>query len=251
MCITFILALTATLNVFGQNREECPDYMYGCYIEKYYDESECIGVYGSRMSDNIVNETLKYPRCLEIKAISLHETDLFNLDHFRVCENVEVIEIENPEYYDSLLEVFPKLERVYINAVVGISLPDSIPWLDKVVSIHGSKSTIYGLTTFKNTPNIETIRVNYGDGFDPFPADINSLAKLKYVDLGPFITYDLDLSQIDLTNFPELQEFNVLSYNGDHIKGIPKGIDLSRGYKLSIKHPNLTAEEKRALTTKR
>jgi len=176
-------------------------------------------------------------KALKIKSLEFRYFDTIPKE-FKIFKNVEFLVIGYIDW-DLIngLEIFPKLKGLeLLGKTIDVSSNPS--WLKNIEILHASKTHLIGLESFKSMPNLKEIDFGYGK-FSPFPSDFNSLKCLISFKLGA-VQGIIDLNPFDLNQTPCLETLDLLSWGG--LKGLPKGIENIKN--LSIKHPNLTKEEK-------
>lgn len=153
--------------------------------------------------------------------------------------------------FDLPQDKFKKLVSVEVEhyEIIDFELFDDYNWwwLDKVEKLNFGKIIGLKIENLLKLRNLKYIRF-YGVEMKNFPLEINELKHLKIIRLINFVTYEkIDLSKIDLSNFPDFEEFKIIA--GSNFYGIPKGLEGSnKNYIIQIEHPNLTKKEKRILS---
>ena len=192
----------------------------------------------------IIDTLLKWDnkKALEINSLMLYDFDTIPLE-FNKFKNVETLIIGKIDWDTvTITDVFPKLKRLELKGKF-LNLAGNPSWLKRIEIIHAKKSKIIGLNSFKQTPNLVKLKMEFS-GFDKFPSDLNSLKCLKYFKTEAHQHGTIDLTKINLDNMPCLKFVQFHSWR-DNLLGIPQGIDSIESVK--IYHTNLTIEEKRKL----
>lgn len=182
------------------------------------------------------------PARLNVRSLGLTDFDTIpaELGIFENVESVYFMGINRTHIHG--LEIFPQL-RILKTEHADIHFNGNATWLRNLEVIYSNKTRFSGFTSFRQLPNLREVRLSFS-GFDSFPADLEKLKCLIYVQIGAHTFGDIDLSTLDLSNLKCLRyiEFNT---SRENIKGIPAGMDHIGA--VNISHPNLTKTEKAKL----
>ncbi len=167
---------------------------------------------------------------------------------FRIFKNVEYVAFTgvgnwtNKDVKITGLDMFPRLKGIFFwGGAVGIDTTEQ--WLKQIEYVSLGKSRVFNFPPFHLMPNLKIIEASHS-GFEPFPKNINSLHCLQKIML---VEYHggkegaVDLTQIDLDNFPCLQK----AYFSGGTKGIPQGLDTNRTFELYLRPYGLSKEDKK------
>ena len=176
---------------------------------------------------------------LTIKSIAFSNHDTIP-EKFRIFENVEIIHTSATHG----LDMFPKLRHVMFFDQ-DVQIDSTMKWPRKVEALTFEKCRVSGLTSFKPFHNLTYLNATYSF-FDAPVKDIQSLSCLQVLVFGAHMQGDINVEEIDISEFSCLRRMVLHSWAKDiNVKGIPKGLDHhSRKVELEVNHLNLTASEK-------
>jgi hypothetical protein len=180
----------------------------------------------------------------KIKKINFNNFDTIPIQ-FGQFSNVESLSMGYlwPKTY--LPDIYPKLERIELE-MVDLTIAPNARFKQNLKEIEAGKSTIYGIKSFRELPNLEIINIGFSR-FDPFPNDLRTLKKLKKLHLGAY-NDSLNINDLGLSELQSLKSVIIVSWIKG-FSGFPKDIMKidSKKVKMEIRHNSMTAEQKKMM----
>jgi hypothetical protein len=162
-----------------------------------------------------------------------------------IFENVTKLEIESR---DSLVgfDIFKNLKHITFWGS-NIILNSNENFIKHLEVLTLEKSRISGVDSISKFSNLKILNIRHS-GFHNCNMDIGKISCLRELEIRAYLTEELDLRKVDLSNLICLRKLYILD-TYEKIKGIPRGISKLNLKKLTIINNFITQEEKELLKT--